>query len=219
MPYVEFKSVVKKVNLKPGGKKEIVLEINDSALNGKLDSLSEMIDSKVEVTLDSLVVNYNITLNAHTDKPIKEYKVDDKGVVQEIKPAGEQIEADLNLPPANVPTKEERVQVEKTIIDDFILSGLAPKFDDLTIDIPAIVKRKLDGETYLKIASELSMSSGKMIEMVDEYYIRVAPLANKWDEWRKDKDLPAKTDGQSAEEKQPDLEQKEGQEDQENGAA
>lgn len=186
MPYVEFRSVVKKVNLKPGGKKEIVLEINDSGLNGKLDSLSEMIDCKVEVSLDSMEINYNVTLNAHTSKPIKEYKVDEKGVVEEVKPAGDQLEADLNLPPAQVPTKEEREKVERTTIDDFILSGFAPKFEDLALDLPSIVKRKLYGETYLKISSEMNMSSGKMIEMIDEYYIRVAPLAKKWDEWRKD---------------------------------
>lgn len=189
MPYVEFRSLVKKVNLKPGGKKEIVLEVTDKGLDGKLDSLSEMIDCRVEVSLDSMVINYRVTLNASTNKPIKDYTVDDKGVVHEVKPAGDQLEADLDLPPSQVPTKEEIEQVDRSIIDQFILSGFAPKFEDLEIDLPMIIKRKLDGDTYLKIASELNMSSGKMIEMIDEYYVRVAPLAKKWQEWREEKGI------------------------------
>ena len=35
MAYIEFKPVLKKVNLKPDGKKEIVLEVTDSR-QGKL---------------------------------------------------------------------------------------------------------------------------------------------------------------------------------------
>lgn len=38
----------------------------------------------------------------------------------------------------------------------------------------------------MKIASELNMSSGKIVDIVDEYRKRVAPLAKKWDEWRKE---------------------------------
>ena len=34
MAYIEFKPVLKKVNLKPDGKKEIVLEVTDSSLQG-----------------------------------------------------------------------------------------------------------------------------------------------------------------------------------------
>lgn len=32
-------------------------------------------------------------------------------------------------------------------------------------------------ETYLKLANELNMSSGKIVEFVDEYRKRVAPMA------------------------------------------
>ena len=37
MSYVDFKALVKKINLKPKGVKEIVLEVSDSALKGHLD--------------------------------------------------------------------------------------------------------------------------------------------------------------------------------------
>ncbi|PEF60213.1 2-methylcitrate dehydratase, partial [Bacillus cereus] len=50
--------------------------------------------------------------------------------------------------------------------------------------LPDIVKRRLEGESYLKLANELNMSSGQIIEVIDEYRKRVAPLAIKWHEWK-----------------------------------
>ncbi|NRQ56064.1 hypothetical protein [Brevibacillus sp. HD1.4A] len=197
MPYIDFKSVVKKVNLKPGGKKEIVLEVSDNGLDGKLDSLSEMIDCKVDVSMESLIVNYNVTINAKTNEPLKTYKVDDKGVVSEIKPQGEQIEADLGLPQEKVPTKEQTEQAELEVIDEFITSGMSPSYDDLPYDFQSIIKRKYEGETYMKMASELGISSGKIVELVDEYRKRVAPLAMKWNEWRQGKDKAEPQNGKA----------------------
>ncbi len=184
MSYIEFKPTLKKVNLKADGKKEIVLEVTDSSLNGKLDALSEMIDIKVAVSLESLIVNYNVLLNAKTNKPLTEYEVDDKGVVQEVKPSFEQMEADFDIPEEKISTREEKEQTDREIVDAFIISGLAPSFDGMLNKLPEIVKRRIDGESYLKLANELDMSSGQIIEVIDEYRKRVAPLAIKWNEWK-----------------------------------
>lgn len=54
MAYIEFKPTLKKVNLKSEGKKELVLKVTDSCLKGKLDSLSEMIDTKILIALESM---------------------------------------------------------------------------------------------------------------------------------------------------------------------
>ncbi len=188
MAYVEFKALVKKVNLKPKGVKEIVLEINGTALDGKLDQLSEMIDQKVEVNLDSLVVNYNVTINAKTNKPVTEYKVDDKGVVSEVQPTHEQLEAELELPPEKVKTRIEEEQLDREIVDNFILSGLSPNYTDLPYDFANIVKRKIEGESYYKLANELGISSGKIVEFVDEYRKRVAASAVAWHEWKENQE-------------------------------
>lgn len=184
MSFVDFKALVKKVNLKPKGVKEIVLEVSDTGLDGKLDRLSEMIDCKVDVELESRVVNFNVTINARTNKPVTEYKVDERGVVHEVKPEYEQVEADLGLPEEKVETIEEEKQADREIVDEFIMSGMSPNFDDLPYDFANIVKRKLEGESYLKLANELDISSGKIVELVNEYRKRVAPLAIKWNEWR-----------------------------------
>ena len=184
MSYIEFKPVLKKVNLKPDGKKEIVLEVTDSSLQGKLDSLSEMIDAKVFVSLESMQVNFNVTINAKTNEPVTQYEVDEKGMVQEVKSTFEQIEADLDIPQEKMQTREEKEQADREIIDAFIISGLAPNFEGMPNKLPEIVKRRLEGESYLKLANELSMSSGQIIEVIDEYRKRVAPLAIKWHEWK-----------------------------------
>lgn len=184
MSYIEFKPTLKKVNLKPDGKKEIVLEVTDSSLKGKLDALSDLIDTKVLIALESIQVSFNVTINAKTNEPITQYEVDDKGIVQEVKASHEQLEADFDIPEEKVQTREEKEQTDREIVDDFIISGLAPSFDGMPNKLPEIVKRRIDGESYLKLASELNMSSGQIIEVIDEYRKRVAPLAIKWYEWK-----------------------------------
>ncbi|KPV60747.1 hypothetical protein QJ48_04295 [Paenibacillus sp. A3] len=189
MSYVNFNGTVKKANLKPGGDVEIVLIVSGSDLRGKLESLHRMIDCKVDASLDSQVVTYNVQINAKTEKPIVNYRVDEKGVVSEVKPEGEQLTADqaLGLRPEKVEIKDKPTEVERYVIDDFILSGLAPSFEELPYDFYSITKRLSEGDTYLKMATEAGMSSGLFVEKVDEYRKRIAPLAQKWDEWRKGK--------------------------------
>lgn len=222
MSYMEFKPTVKKINMKPKGVVEIVLETTISDLNGKVEALGNMIDHRAEASLDSLVVNYNVAINTKTKKPLVSYKVDDSGVVHEVKPEGEQIEAELGLPQEKVPTEEELKEAERSVIDDFIREGFAPQFDDLPYDFQSIISRKLAGETYMKIASELEMSSGKIVELVDEYRSRVAPMALKWDEWRKGKDKQKeskeKTDDKPSDQAKADSQDKE-QPDNPNGQA
>ncbi|AXI29471.1 2-methylcitrate dehydratase [Priestia megaterium] len=185
MSYAEFNPVVKKVNLKADGKKEIVLEIGDSGLDGKLDTLAKMIGCTVQCAIESQVVSFNITLNAQTNEPLKTYKVDNKGIVSEVEPAAEQIEADLGLPKEKVKTVEEKQEIELSVVDEFISSGLAPQFEtEFAYDIPQVIKRKNDGETYMKIANELNISSGTIVDLVDQYRAKVAPLAEKWKEWQ-----------------------------------
>jgi hypothetical protein len=194
MSYAEFNPVVKKVNLKADGKKEIVLEIGDSGLDGKLDTLAKMIGCTVQCAIESQVVSFNITLNARTNEPVTTYKVDNKGIVSEVEPEAEQLEANLGLPKEKVKTVEEKQEIELSVVDEFISSGLAPQFEtEFAYDIPQVIKRKNDGETYMKIANELNISSGTIVELVDQYRAKVAPLAEKWKEWKDSQDEQSET--------------------------
>lgn len=201
MSYAEFNPVVKKVNLKADGKKEIVLEIGDSGLDGKLDTLAKMIGCTVQCAIESQVVSFNITLNAQTNEPVTTYKVDNKGIVSEVEPEAEQLEANLGLPKEKVKTVEEKQEIELSVVDEFISSGLAPQFEtEFAYDIPQVIKRKNDGETYMKIANELNISSGTIVELVDQYRAKVAPLAEKWKEWKDSQDEQSETPAEAKKE-------------------
>ncbi|MEI2395618.1 hypothetical protein V8V88_10165 [Paenibacillus phytohabitans] len=174
--------MVKKVDLKADGDVNILLVVSGEELRGKIEWLHEMIGDKVTASLDSAVVNYNIEINARTEKPIKTYRVDN-GVVSEVKPEGEQLAMDLGLPAEKIEIKQQPAEIELAIIEEFIQSGLAPTFEDLDYDFVAFSLRLAGGETYMKIASELGISSGKIVEKIDEYRKRVAPSAAAWHEW------------------------------------
>ncbi|MGO4953082.1 hypothetical protein [Paenibacillus sp. DRB1-1] len=184
MSYINFKGTVKKINLKSSEETEITISIPASELDGQYNTLQSMLELKVIGGLDSQIVTYKVLKNARTGKPITKYTVDDGGVVSVAKPEGEQLSMDLGLPPEKVEVKADPEQIDLEVIQDFILSGLAPRFDDMQYDFLEITERLADGDTYLKIAADVGMGVGVFVVMVDEYRKRVAPMAAKWDEWR-----------------------------------
>lgn len=187
MGFVNFKGIVKKVNLKSPEETEVTISISASELEGQYNILQSMLEQKVIGGLDSQIVTYKILKNAVTGKPITKYAIDSSGVVSVAKPEGEQLSLDLGLPPERIETKEEPVAIDLNILNDFILSGMAPNYEDLDHDFIEITGRLSEGDTYLKLAGEEDMGVGIFVMMVDEYRKRVAPLAAKWDEWRKGK--------------------------------
>jgi hypothetical protein len=115
---------------------------------------------------------------------------------------------DLGLPAEKIEIKQLPAEIELAIIEEFIQSGLAPTFEDLDYDFVAFSLRLAGGETYMKIASELGISSGKIVEKIDEYRKRVAPSAAAWHEWMQSQGVapsaaaepaPVTEDGGSAE--------------------
>jgi hypothetical protein len=185
---MEFQPNLKKVNLKPKGEVEIILTTYLSDLRGSVGMLSEMIDQKIAVGFDSTVVTYNVQINARNNKPIREYKVDQNGIVSEVKPTGEQMEMNLEgLPKEKVPIKDEPQEIDKNVIDDFVCEGLSPMPTSTTFPAQTWIVRLRHGETYLRIASEYGISSGRIVEVVDAYREEIAPLAAKWNEWREGK--------------------------------
>ncbi|MFW9331792.1 hypothetical protein ACN6AX_00985 [Paenibacillus polymyxa] len=217
MSYINFKGTVKKINLKSSEETEITISIPASELDGQYNTLQSMLELKVIGGLDSQIVTYKVLKNARTGKPITKYTVDDGGVVSVAKPEGEQLSMDLGLPPEKVEVKADPEQIDLEIIQEFILSGLAPRFDDMHYDFVEITERLAGGDTYLKIAADIGMGVGVFVVMVDEYRKRVAPMAAKWDEWRKGQvnTVPPK-DGEpvnSQQEEQQNYDQQEEQED------
>lgn len=195
MAYIEFKPIVKKVNLKKDGVQEIVLEVSNGTLKEKIDALARMIDTNISVALENEYVPYTVRVEKETEKPMIQYEVDDHGIVHEIKDEQEQMELDLGLPAELIPTDEKKKLGSREIIDQFIASGLAPTYDDLTLDFFKIMKMHLEKDmSYLKIASLLNISDGRLINDLDEYRKRLAPLAEPWYKWKVKEDMKKKLD-------------------------
>lgn len=182
--FANIKAKLLKVDLRKGGKKVFVFETSVRMSAGELDAIAEMIDQDVVIGLDAQVISYRIRKNAETNESIVSYKVDDSGVVTEYKPEGSQAEMDLGIPVPKPQIVEEDLEISRSVVNEFIIAGLAQTYEDLEYEFPEILKRNSEGESYLRIASELELSSGKLAEILEEYSRRIAPLAAKWDEWR-----------------------------------
>ncbi|MFP7450674.1 helix-turn-helix domain-containing protein [Bacillus altitudinis] len=186
MSFVNFDGSVKKVNHKPKGVTELVLEISTKDLGNSIQNLAEMIDNDVRVEIESDIVRYNVQINAHTERPIVNYEVDQSGVVHIAKPESEQLEAELGLPEEKPKIEEKPMEIKREVVDQFIVEGMAPKQEGFPENMADIVKRRIEGESYRKLATELEMSSGTVVDLINDYRAAVAPLAEKWWDWKED---------------------------------
>ncbi|MFL0449373.1 hypothetical protein [Bacillus altitudinis] len=186
MSFVNFDGSVKKVNHKPKGVTELVLEISTKDLGNSIQNLAEMIDNDVRVEIESDIVRYNVQINAHTERPIVNYEVDQSGVVHIAKPESEQLEAELGLPEEKPKIEEKPMEIKREVVDQFIVEGMAPKQEGFPENMADIVKRRIEGESYRKLATELEMSSGTVVDLINDYRAAVAPLAEKWWDWMQD---------------------------------
>ncbi|MFN3092773.1 hypothetical protein [Bacillus pumilus] len=186
MSFVNFDGFVKKVNHKPKGVTELVLEISTKELGNSIQNLAEMIDNDVRVEIESDIVRYNVQINANTERPIVNYEVDQSGVVHIAKPESEQLEAELGLPEEKPKIEEKPMEIKREVVDQFIVEGMAPEQEGFPENMADIVKRRIEGESYLKLATELEMSSGAIVDLINDYRAAVAPLAETWWEWKED---------------------------------
>lgn len=186
MSFINFNGKVKKMNHKPKGITELVLEVPTKELGNRIQNLAEMIDKDVKVEIESDIVRYNVQINANTERPIVNYEVDQSGVVHIAKPESEQLEAELGLPEEKPKIEEKPMEIKREVVDQFIIEGMAPEQEGFPENMADIVKRRIEGESYSKLATELEMSSGAVVDLINDYRAAVAPLAEKWWDWMQD---------------------------------
>ncbi|CAM4164652.1 hypothetical protein BS11774_06700 [Bacillus subtilis] len=187
MSFINLKSLVKKVNMKPKGITEIVLEVSTKELGGsRISRLSEMIDKEVQAQLESETVQYVLEINSKTEKPITNYTVDQRGIVNVADPEPEQLEAELGLPEEKPRIEEKPMEIDREIVDSFITEGTSPVRDGFPENIDEIAKRRIEGESYRRLADELGMSPSATIDLINEYRKEIAPIAEAWWDWKQD---------------------------------
>ncbi|PCK20290.1 hypothetical protein CEY02_14035 [Bacillus pumilus] len=186
MSFINFNGKVKKMNHKPKGITELVLEVPTKELGNRIQNLAEMIDKDVKVEIESDIVRYNVQINAHTERPIVNYQVDQSGVVHIADPEPEQLEAELGLPAEKPKIEEKPMEIKREVVDQFIIEGMAPEQEGFPENMAEIAKRRIEGESYRKLATELEMSSGTIVDLINDYRAAVAPLAEAWWDWKED---------------------------------
>ncbi|MEK9198814.1 2-methylcitrate dehydratase [Ureibacillus sp. FSL E2-3493] len=184
MTYANFKSTVKKVNIKPKGVQEIVLEINGDELDGQLEAIAGMVDLRVNVELDAARITYRRKYNAITEQPLTQYSVSEKGIVEVKQP--EQLELE-GMPEEEVQIEEKEVVIDRELIDAFVMSDMAPTYEGYHKDLLDILKRRIKGESYRTLAEEFDIKTSELVEQVKLYRMQVAPLAEAWNKWKKEK--------------------------------
>ncbi|MDU0201422.1 hypothetical protein ACYEXS_20275 [Paenibacillus sp. MAH-36] len=91
-----------------------------------------------------------------------------KGDVVEFNEPGDQ---DKQEP---IPGKDEKeIQIGKDELENFILGGNGPAFEDLPYDFKELLTRKRNGETWIEIAQSLKISSSKLSADWSEYKKRI----------------------------------------------
>lgn len=183
--YANFKGTLKKVNIKPKGVQEIVIQINGDELDGQLEAIASMVDLKVGIELDAAVVVFKREINTITNLPLSQYIVQQNGIVEVKQP--EQLELE-GMPEEKIETLEEEVVIDREVIDEFVLSGMSPDYEGYHKNLVDILQRRIAGESYRLLANEYELSTNELVEQIKLYRMQVAPLAEAWHKWKQEKE-------------------------------
>lgn len=118
-------------------------------------------------------------LEADTDQESTETEQNDEETEQEQEDDFD-LEFENDKQAAQDEQDEETEEVEpaaevigKDELENFILSGGAPSYDDLPYDFTSLLRRKRSGETWMEIASSIGATSSKLSTDWNEYKKRI----------------------------------------------
>ncbi|MGG1441381.1 hypothetical protein ABE354_04850 [Brevibacillus laterosporus] len=200
MDTTNFKAYFKQlIFLKDSKDVEIRLEI-ESPNDQETMNLVRMRYTDVFATLGDTQLSFDLDTQTDEEAPQTAYTVDGSGMVevksneasedvqdseteaQEDKP---QEEATLEIDGDQESSQQENIpQVEPKVINEFILSGQAPTFEDLPYNFIDVVTRREAGERSMDIAASLDLTSGKWSKIWKDYKGRIASAARDWDDLR-----------------------------------
>lgn len=92
------------------------------------------------------------------------------------------------MPEEKVQIREDVNVINRKVIDEFVLSGMSPDYDNYHPELIEILKRRIAGESYTTLANEFEMSKDEIVEQIKLYRMQVAPLAEAWHKWVKEKE-------------------------------
>lgn len=173
-----FEAYLKKIGSGKGDSIEVVLEI-ENPKDQEILNLMRLRKTYVFVAVGDTQLSFELDTQADEETPNTPYTVDGSGMV-EVKPN----EASENVQDSETEAQEDQSQVEPKTINEFILSGQAPTFEDLPYNFIDIVTRREAGERSMDIAASLDLTSGKWSKIWKDYKGRIASAARDWDDLR-----------------------------------
>lgn len=194
-----FEAYVKKVAFGKDDKVEILLEI-ENLNDEETMSLVRIRYTDVFVAIGDTQLSFDLDTQTDEETNQTAYTVDPSGVVEvksdEVSETAQDSETEtLEDQPQEGATPEIDIdqeasqqddipQVEPKVINEFILSGQAPTFEDLPYNFIDIVTRREAGERSMDIAASLDLTPSKWSKIWKDYKSRIAPAARDWDDLR-----------------------------------
>ncbi|MDT2835127.1 hypothetical protein P7H70_13890 [Vagococcus carniphilus] len=173
---VSFSPEVKKVTNKSNGNTEVLLVISNSSLKGKADDLNEFLGKTVNIMIVPENYSYNVPFDNSINKPTMEYKVYEDGTVQLVQQEQTQLDVDGK---GNVDIIQKSFQVDKQVIDDYILNAGSIQFPG-EINPREVLQRLAQGISMGEIAEELEFSESALINELEHARCKLAPFADAW---------------------------------------
>ncbi|EDP68597.1 hypothetical protein CAT7_05004 [Carnobacterium sp. AT7] len=176
---VEFRPTIKAVKMNKGGKQEIVLSIENGSLDGKFESINQLIGEAVNVVIQPSVISYRIPYDVENETPYLKYVVDGSGVVVEVK------EEQLAIDGINNKSYKDFI-VEIDDVDSFIRDTSSLTMPpNVELNPRTILEYLGDGMTYEDIAEEMETKEAAVVIDLDKARQYFAPYAAAWVEYKK----------------------------------
>lgn len=177
---VEFRPTIKAVKMNKGSKQEVVLSIENGSLDGKFESLSQLIGESVNVVIQPSIISYRIPYDRETGESQLKYVVDKNGMVVEVK------EEQLSLEEFGSNTAYRNYIVEINDIDNYIKSAHSLQLPShIELNPREILFQLEDGDTYEEIAEELEVKESSVVATLEKARMHFAPYAAAWVESKK----------------------------------
>lgn len=177
---LQFKAALRDKGQANDDTKKLLLEVPVSALKGKVEELTGLVNRKVDIKLIPRYVFYKALFEKSTGKPIETYEPDEKGIWVRHE------EQQMNLIGSN-DVEEREFEIEFDVIDAF-MSATTLNYKKIP-KLQAIVNQLLNHESLDDVALSNKMSSFELETELNAARIHYAPYAAAWDKQRQEEKL------------------------------
>lgn len=177
---LQFKAALRDKGQANDDTKKLLLEVPVSALKGKVEELTGLVNRKVDIKLIPRYVFYKALFEKSTGNPIETFEPNNEGVWERHE------EQQLSLLDSDDVNVKER-EIEFDVIDAFM--SATPLEYPKVPNLRKIVNQLLNHESVDSVAAQNGMSSFELETELNAARIHYAPYAAAWDIQRQEEEL------------------------------